>query len=352
MMGAKRAAVLVCACASLAACSTKSSTVLPEQDGGAGAGVGGAGAEGGGGAAAGASGAAAGAGGVGGTKASGGNGGGSALGRWPDSASVYCIDGESEVEPCPEPGNPGYGQDGNYLISVPSYELSQDIVTDSVTGLEWQQYSSDDNIDWETAKQRCESLQQGGRQWRLPSREEAVTLLDFGGWTLPNIRRSLHWSSSLSTDESSAWVVDFQNSDVSRWSVDDTLAVLCVAGEPLRGEFTVEEDTLRHSLTGLQWQRERQGEMQWLQALDYCEGLELAGEGDWRLPNAKELLTLIVDGDQQVPGFAELPGSSHWSSSPSFNGSKATTVDVGQAETSADDTSVVNHVRCVRGPDA
>jgi hypothetical protein len=37
--------------------------------------------------------------------------------------------------------------------------------------------------------------------------------------------------------------------------------------------------------------------MNWEEALDYCEGLDLGGQTDWRLPNAKELQS-IVDYDR------------------------------------------------------
>ncbi len=33
--------------------------------------------------------------------------------------------------------------------------------------------------------------------------------------------------------------------------------------------------------------------MKWQAAVDYCEDLEYAGRGDWRLPEQKELLTLV-----------------------------------------------------------
>lgn len=57
--------------------------------------------------------------------------------------------------------------------------------------------------------------------------------------------------------------------------------------------------------TGLVWQQEdddikRTGE----DALTYCEGLSLAGHNDWRLPNIKELGS-IVDYGKAAPAIDE-----------------------------------------------
>ena len=45
--------------------------------------------------------------------------------------------------------------------------------------------------------------------------------------------------------------------------------------------------------TGLEWQCESAGEMCWNKALKYAQTLSLFGKGDWRLPTALELETLL-----------------------------------------------------------
>lgn len=45
--------------------------------------------------------------------------------------------------------------------------------------------------------------------------------------------------------------------------------------------------------TGLMWQKGEGGLLTWQSALDYCNGLVLAGHADWRLPNVKELESLV-----------------------------------------------------------
>jgi formylglycine-generating enzyme required for sulfatase activity len=51
--------------------------------------------------------------------------------------------------------------------------------------------------------------------------------------------------------------------------------------------------TWKDPKTGLEWQCESPGEMSWYEALEYAKSLSLDGKGDWRLPTAAELETLL-----------------------------------------------------------
>jgi len=54
------------------------------------------------------------------------------------------------------------------------------------------------------------------------------------------------------------------------------------------------DDTISDFATGLLWQKGDSGSgMNWEDALEYPETLVLAGHSDWRLPNAKELQSII-----------------------------------------------------------
>jgi hypothetical protein len=54
------------------------------------------------------------------------------------------------------------------------------------------------------------------------------------------------------------------------------------------------DGTVGDPATGLTWQRSDSGNpLDWPAALAYCEALELAGRDDWRLPNAKELQSVV-----------------------------------------------------------
>ena len=63
------------------------------------------------------------------------------------------------------------------------------------------------------------------------------------------------------------------------------------------GRFADDGDgTVTDKCTALMWQKSTANEgikLQWCDALEYCESLELAGHTDWRLPNINELLSLV-----------------------------------------------------------
>ncbi len=76
----------------------------------------------------------------------------------PDTGQTKCYDDVgNEINPCPSPGEPFYGQDGNYSINPMSYTklaadgselpdtaLSWAMVRDNVTGLIWEVKNSKD----------------------------------------------------------------------------------------------------------------------------------------------------------------------------------------------------------------
>jgi hypothetical protein len=87
-----------------------------------------------------------------------------------------------------------------------------------------------------------------------------------------------------------------------------------------------EDETITDHCTGLTWAKAPSGHrMNWQQALKYCEDSDLAGYEDWRLPNMRELHSLVV-ADRGTPTIDALfdlpfapdpddrPAWSYWSS--------------------------------------
>lgn len=69
-----------------------------------------------------------------------------------------------------------------------------------------------------------------------------------------------------------------------------------LAGVSTAGSLSDHGDgTVTDSGTLLMWQQGESSLMTWEAALTYCEELTLAGFNDWRLPNRKELLSLLDD---------------------------------------------------------
>ena len=69
--------------------------------------------------------------------------------------------------------------------------------------------------------------------------------------------------------------------------------------------------------TDLMWQKETEVGTNWCGALAYCESLDFAGQDDWRLPNVRELQSIV---DYQLftpsidPVFDAAGQSLYWSS--------------------------------------
>ncbi len=82
------------------------------------------------------------------------------------------------------------------------------------------------------------------------------------------------------------------------------------------GPYTVESRTIIDQGTGLEWQKEDGGTLHtWKSALGFCENLSLESKSDWRLPNIRELKSL-VDYSRYYPAVDPLLpcfSSSYWS---------------------------------------
>ncbi len=137
--------------------------------------------------------------------------------------------------------NPRYVFDGT---------ADEPVVTDQVTGLQWQQNTTfeDGGADWKDALAHCEGLSYAGNDdWRLPDVTELLSIVDEKKEEAPAINAvffpnfdagSGHWTSTTSRKTgTSAYVVYFgeQNSTVGRGgmsAVSKTASalVLCVRG--------------------------------------------------------------------------------------------------------------------------
>lgn len=300
---------------------------------------------------------------------SGGGGGTPSVGAWPDSYSQFCTDGASGA-PCPTAGNEGYGQDGNYLLNVPNYVLTNaDVVTDPITQLVWQRATPELEMDWTTAFAYCNNLSlDGHNDWRLASRLEILSIMDFGSSNLhpqpafnTNAQPQPYWTStSYLGDSSTHWIVDY--GDAATFPENDSSIHYprCVRGTPISGDFTPisEQDAILDGRTGLTWQRMLPSDLQdWYGALGYCENLDLAGFSDWRLPSLKELRSIVSDThaspavDTSLFGFTQ--AAPYWTSTPhpaNPTGAMIVNFDGGGNGGLGPITSgsVVARVRCVR----
>ena len=107
-------------------------------------------------------------------------------------------------------------------------------------------------------------------------------------------------SENLNTD--TKYFYNFLDAHIKSQSAtreDATLFYRCVRGASLENDFQDNGDeTVTDQASGLMWQKAN-GENQdgyqfdWRNALNYCEELSLAGHDDWRLPDVKELHSIV-----------------------------------------------------------
>ena len=120
------------------------------------------------------------------------------------------------------------------------------------------------------------------------------------------------------------------------------------------------DSTVTDTKTGLVWQQSTSGSRHtWEAALILCEGLTLGSQSDWRLPNIKELGSIVDVSEQTgIPAIDSTAfpntqtGKSYWSSSPVSSTSASVTVhhlDFKLGRVLNESKSYDFYVRCVRG---
>jgi hypothetical protein len=118
-------------------------------------------------------------------------------------------------------------------------------------------------------------------------------------------------------------------------------------------DFSRENNMVTDSTTGLQWQDNESAVMNWIDAISYCELLELGGYSNWRLPNVRELYS-ISDRSFFRPAintdfFKNATSEYYWSSTTLVEGKHyALTVDFAYGSQYREAKTYNKFVRCVR----
>ena len=74
------------------------------------------------------------------------------------------------------------------------------------------------------------------------------------------------------------------------------------------------DGTVTDTKTGLMWQKADVGTKPWQEALAYCEALVLAKHSDWRLPDLKELQSIVDSIRDNPTAFSDATVCNYWSS--------------------------------------
>jgi len=234
-----------------------------------------------------------------------------------------CYDDSGEKISCPAEGKAFYGQDAQFASAAFNFTDNGDgTVTDHVTGLIWQQTPPNSKYSWKDAQSYCDLLSLAGSDnWRTPSLKELFSISDFeAGWpyidtdyfrtytTYGQDKVEQYWSNNyyrVGTDKAvknSAFGVNHATGHIKAYPDGSDISpmagkcVRCVQGEDyLINDFVDNGDgTVSDRATGLMWMKDDSGKgLDWESALAYADNLSYAGYDDWRLPNVKELQSIV-----------------------------------------------------------
>lgn len=270
-----------------------------------------------------------------------------------DTGQSATFDANSEIT-APGKGEAFYGQDGQYDGSIASYTDNGDgTVTDNVTGLVWTQspdingdgdIDAEDKLTYDEAVASIDGVRVGGYDdWRLPTIKELYSLIDFSGVD-PSGYQGSDTSGLVPFIDTDYFVFGYGDTSAGERVIDAQMAssttyvdttmrgqhtmfgvnfadgrikgyptgpmpgqsegkgfyMYYVRGNSAYGvnDFTDNNDgTVTDEATGLMWAQGDSGEgMDWQAALTWTEQVNAEsylGYDDWRLPNAKELQSIV-----------------------------------------------------------
>ncbi len=241
------------------------------------------------------------------------------------------------------------GQDASVQGNAPRYQDNDDgTVTDLNTGLMWQKAHDFTRRNMKETVAHVGSMTLAGHSdWRLPSIKELYSIANFDGQLIkpedegeskPYIDTSVFdyqydkrlafagqfWSSTpyvkgavqnftrnggiqggFGFNFSDGHIKSYETGlyfDGSEIKDSDGMFVPGCFVRAVRGTTTLydmsyvdnKDDTVTDKSTGLMWTKNDSGQtMNWVDALDYADKAEIAGHSDWRLPNTKELQSLV-----------------------------------------------------------
>jgi len=260
-----------------------------------------------------------------------------------DTGQIRCYNNSTEIQ-YPKTAVAFFGQDAHYNGNQPAYKDNGDgTVTDLNTGLMWIQNPGSKKTHRQAVAGASKCKVASYNDWRLPTIKELYSLILFSG-TDPDpmstntselkpyidtkyfnfqygkasegdriidsqFATSTIYRSTTMNGNKTMFGVNFADGRIKGYGTstprgEKTFYTLYVRDNPEYGKNNFKDNgdgTITDSATGLVWMKidsgefktGRNGAMNWGQALKWSENLEYAGQGDWRLPNAKELQSIV-----------------------------------------------------------
>jgi len=249
------------------------------------------------------------------------------------TSQIGIWDGTGNKITAPAVGAAFNGQDSQFAHTTPVYTKSSDGLTikDEVTGLTWQKTHDTGTYYWgasQTVADNLNTQKYGGfSDWRLPTIKELYSLWNAStGWpwidtnyfiitysSEQELSHAIFWSSTkytgvlgnISGDTPGAELafgVNFGTGHIKAYSISTgpKHQVRCVRGNLSYGVNLFQNNgdgTISDLATGLMWLKTDNGSgIDWEHALAYAQTQNKAnylGHNDWRIPNTKELQSLV-----------------------------------------------------------
>lgn len=228
---------------------------------------------------------------------------------------------------------PNSGQDGALGLDLPSpldrFKIVGDIIQDKLTGLVWPQNANlaEFPMTWQEAFEYIQEMNNSKRcgrsDWKLPARSELFSIISHQhiNPSLPqkhpfkNIFDGYYWTSTICARlPNQAWYIHMGGARVYRGMKHGSYMVWPVAGSKsgmghIQNRFVAERHLFQDRRTQRTWLNGKwldTGAVTWQQALDRIRKIneeKVAGYRDWRLPNIRELESL-VDVTAHSPALA------------------------------------------------
>ncbi len=256
-----------------------------------------------------------------------------------DTGQTHIFSDKGQLLKVPKPGEPFFGQDAFYRRAKPSYRDHGDgTVTDLNTGLTWVQ-ARGSKVTWDAAAAGADACRAGGHaDWRMPMIKELYSLVNFEGGFHPEggsvpyldtkYFRFVYgdesrgerpidcqdWSATEYVNTTmngnpTVFGVNFADGRIKGYpkqrrgpggAAAHKLYVRYVRGNPGYGKNDFRDNgdgTVSDRATGLMWSKaDSKTGMNWEAALAWVQARNAEnylGYDDWRLPNAKELQSIV-----------------------------------------------------------
>lgn len=236
-----------------------------------------------------------------------------------DTGQVNCYDDDGATIACPAPGEAFFGQDAQFVSNqIDLVDNGDTTIADNVTGLLWQQLPDNYDLSYLEAVDYCSSLSLGGySDWRVPNTKELFSISDFSqGWpyldttyfgtALTNVSKDEQfWTepyigTTAEGGSNAAFGVNHGTGHIKAYPAGASgpmgKYVRCVRGDLYGTNDFIDngDGTVTDNATGLMWEQTDSGlSMNWEDALFYAELATTGGYLDWRLPDVKELQSIV-----------------------------------------------------------